>query len=157
MAWVIPLWLALITLLLGHGYLGDCSGLQVPAGRHSIARGVSPWVAKEKMLSPNGAAFRYSPRTAPRWGYGSLSELLQRLTLLAIEYHRVAAQSPPPRPSPVKGEGESTDELDLRPNVGPEPLPPVTTWRAYASLAMLGSSAVLTIWLVSIWLRRPRP
>lgn len=52
---------------------------------------------------------------------------------------------------------DTSDDLDLRPNVGPEPMPPVTTWRAYASLIMLGSGAILTCWLLSIWLRRPRP
>jgi hypothetical protein len=47
-------------------------------------------------------------------------------------------------------------ELDLRPNVGPEQLPPVTTWRAYASFALIAGQIVVVVWLLTIWLHRPR-
>jgi|GEM_PF-4602563 len=49
------------------------------------------------------------------------------------------------------------DRLDLMPNVGPEELPPVTTWRAWLSLVLIGLSAALMIWLAARLLLRPRP
>jgi hypothetical protein len=51
----------------------------------------------------------------------------------------------------------TTDQLDLRPNVGPEQMPSVTTWRTYVSIALLIGVAVLFGMLLWVWLRVPPP
>jgi hypothetical protein len=59
----------------------------------------------------------------------------------------VASETPPASPAVPK--------LDLRPNVGPEEIPPGWTWRGIGGLILLAGSVALAVWL--LWSVRPRP
>lgn len=58
----------------------------------------------------------------------------------------VASETPPASPAVPK--------LDLRPNVGPEEIPPSWTWRGIVGLTLVAGSVALAVWL--LWSVRPR-
>lgn len=59
----------------------------------------------------------------------------------------VASETPPASPAVPK--------LDLRPNVGPEEIPPSWTWKGIGGLILVTGSVVLAVWL--LWNLWPRP